>query len=99
MSAESENQKFKNIFLEEVPNMICPETPPSLWAFLKFNPKGLIDAFLEESKNMDFSETPPEFVSYLEDNHVYDPALSRDENLRNGLRALKEYWRFEQKQH
>ena len=85
MSAQSENQKFKKLFLEEV---------PLLYAFLKINPEGLIDAFLEESKNTDSSETPPEFVSYLEDNHVYDPALSRDENFRNGVRALKEYWRL-----
>ena len=103
MWAESENQKFKKLFLDEVPNMICPETPPLLWAFLKFNPEGLIDAFLEESKNMDFSEmcdeTPPELVSYLNDNFAYDPALSRDENFRNRVRGLKEFWRIEQKQH
>ena len=103
MWTESEIQSCKKNFLDEVRNMISPETPPLLWSCLKFNPEELIDGFFEKAKNMDFSEirdeTPLELVSHLDDNFVYDPALSREENFRNGVCLLKEFWRIEQKQH
>ena len=101
MSAES---IFKKVFLDEVANMNLSEMPPLLvGVLLNFKPEELIDVFLEEMKNTDYSEirdlTPPELVSYFDDNFVKDPALSSEENLRNGFRLLKEFWHIEQKQH
>ena len=101
MSAES---IFKKVFLDEVANMNLCEMPPLLACMLlAFKPEELIDGFFEGMKNTDSSEisdlTPPELVSYLDDNFVNDPALSSEENLRNGFRLLKEFWRIEQKQH
>ena len=101
MSAES---IFKKVFLDEVANMNLSEMPPLFaYSFLTFKPEELIDGFLEGMKNTDYSEicdlTPPELVSYLDDNFVNDPALSSEENLRNRMRLLKEFWRIKQKQH
>ena len=87
MLSESEIQNFKKIFLGEV--IIEVEK--------------IIDKLFEKAINMDSSEihdeTPPVLRAYLDDNFVVDPALSREENFKNGVRLLKEFHRIEQKEH
>ena len=101
MRSESKIQECKKVFLDEVPNMISPETPPLLWAYLKFKPKEVFEGLFEKAKTMDEirDETPPKLRAYLDDNFVYDPALSPKENFRNGVSLLKEFWRIEQEVH
>ena len=59
----------------------------------------LIDKEFEKARNMDFSEDPPELLACIDDYLVLDPTLSREENFRNGVRLLKEFWRIKQKEH
>ena len=86
----------KKVFLDEVANMNVCEMP-SLFAFMlyAFEPEEIIDRFFEAMKNTDSYKirdlTTQELVSYLDDNFVNDPALSIEENLRNGFRILKEF--------
>ena len=82
MLSESEIQNFKKNFLDEV--IIEVEK--------------IIDKLFEKAINMDSSETPPVLRTYLDDNFVVDPALSREENFKNGVRLLKEFC-IEQKAH
>ena len=44
-------------------------------------------------------ETSPAPRAYIDDNFVVDPALSHEENFKNGVRLLKEFHRIEQKAH
>ena len=63
----------------------------------------IIDKEIEKARNIDFSkirdEMSPELVAYLDDNFVVDPALSREENFKNGVRLLKAFCPIEQKAH
>ena len=87
MFTESEIQNFKKIFLDEVVIEL----------------EKIIDKLFEKAINMDSfeirDETPLELVEYLDDNFVVDPALSREENFKNGVRLLNEFHLIEQKAH
>ena len=87
MLSESEIQNCKKLFLDEVVNEL----------------EKIIDKMFEKAINVDsseiYDETPPELVAYLEDNFVVDPALSREENFKNGVRLLKEFNHSKQRAH
>ena len=68
----------------------------------------MVDKKFEELRNLDFSEIqdidklsgklgiPAKMVAFVEDNVVFDPDLSPEENFRKSLRIFK---LIEQKQH